>query len=105
MRLRERRIRSGRYEWRCRCGRWYWKLASHIHRFHLENCTCKSICLPLIQAGGKNINTPIGLRKAGGLSATDIPKSMMGEAIATRSKTGRSVVTGTPIVTTSTPIQ
>ena len=31
----ERRVRSGRYEWRCdQCARWYWKLASHVRRFH-----------------------------------------------------------------------
>jgi len=27
----ERRIRSGRYEWRCNtCHRWYWKLPRHL---------------------------------------------------------------------------
>jgi len=38
--LTERRTRNGHYEWLCRCGRWYWKLAQHIHRYHIGACMC-----------------------------------------------------------------
>lgn len=41
MSLIEQRIRNKRYERRCnRCHRWYYKLAQHIHRYHIGSCQC-----------------------------------------------------------------